>query len=639
MFDRASEAAARGDCATALPLFAQLAADARIRPGTLVAGAVAARRGICLFATGQIDESAAQLQAALPILKKAGPEFTVDLFEAEQPLGGIALRRWDHDGAVAHYKTALALSGAGIDRVATLVQLAKATAFDGGEAPLGYADEALRLEQTRPAPRKPTIATIHTVKGRILMNQGRNKEAWAELKQALALSGGLTRRVTLDEVAIRSDLAQAALLNGDKDAARLYLAYTGAGRIQESPFVSPVSMVPPARGPETGLTTDDGAVVEFSIGDDGDVSSAQTVYTRGDHTVAATFARAVYGWHWKPEQIAAIPAFYKNLVRVELRCTNGAERISGGILAPIQERFLGWAAPYLDGFDPGAAKIGDGLEKLAALADRAEREGRLPAAVAALATRSALMPGWQTELALLDEFDKALALAGQAKLPAEVVNAIVVFRARAASGLNPRARRRASAAGRIPDGDAALLVAARPELANDALAQDTLLLLSEGAHSRKADGAAILSRVADDGRLADHHPLRQVALLRLADLAAAEGRLDEAQGYFGRTGLTEQQCALIGVEPAMKSDGVSSADYPMEALRYGFGGWVSLEYDIDASGRTRGIRALIAYPPFIFAEAAEKVAQGVVYRSSYRPEGGVACSANRETVRFSTRQP
>jgi len=66
----------------------------------------------------------------------------------------------------------------------------------------------------------------------------------------------------------------------------------------------------------------------------------------------------------------------------------------------------------------------------------------------------------------------------------------------------------------------------------------------------------------------------------------------------------------------------------------GFEGWVKVEYDIDAAGHTANQRALIAYPPFVFVDAARNIARGVRYDPTYRPSGQLACSATSETVRF-----
>ena len=50
--------------------------------------------------------------------------------------------------------------------------------------------------------------------------------------------------------------------------------------------------------------------------------------------------------------------------------------------------------------------------------------------------------------------------------------------------------------------------------------------------------------------------------------------------------------------------------------------------------RLTAIRAVIAYPPFIFVDAATSAFGGARYEPSFRPSGGAACSANNEMIRF-----
>jgi outer membrane biosynthesis protein TonB len=72
----------------------------------------------------------------------------------------------------------------------------------------------------------------------------------------------------------------------------------------------------------------------------------------------------------------------------------------------------------------------------------------------------------------------------------------------------------------------------------------------------------------------------------------------------------------------------------MEAFRMGFEGWVHLEFDINADGKTANARPIASYPPLIFTDAAQGMVRDIRYDTSYRPDNGVACSANRETIRF-----
>ncbi|KAK0358782.1 hypothetical protein LTR94_033980, partial [Friedmanniomyces endolithicus] len=134
-------------------------------------------------------------------------------------------------------------------------------AFDGGTVPLDYANEALGVVQSIPKASKESLAIAYTTRGRIYLNQGRIKEATADFRKAVDLAGGMTlSKVSINDVAIRSDLAQAQLLAGKRDEARLTLAYTGAGRIEKSRFTPGRAMPVPECGQEFGLRPEDSAI-------------------------------------------------------------------------------------------------------------------------------------------------------------------------------------------------------------------------------------------------------------------------------------------------------------------------------------------------------------------------------------------
>nr|WP_275402939.1 energy transducer TonB [Sphingomonas corticis] len=72
----------------------------------------------------------------------------------------------------------------------------------------------------------------------------------------------------------------------------------------------------------------------------------------------------------------------------------------------------------------------------------------------------------------------------------------------------------------------------------------------------------------------------------------------------------------------------------MAAVQMGFEGWVRVEFDIAANGTTVVPRAIAAYPPFVFNDAAQGILRDARYTSSYRPSGNVACAANTQSVVF-----
>jgi hypothetical protein len=633
-FNTASAAWEKNDCATALPLFAALATDPHLKPGSLPASVIALRRGLCLIRTKHGDEGEAMVAAALPGVRAGGQGFDADVAMGEFRLGAQAMARWDHDTALAHLRASLALEhGAG--RLEALASIAQLTAFDGGREGLDAVDEALRILQSAgAAPDKAALADWHTLHARILLNQGDIKGGRAELKAALALSGGEKNHVNLTEALLRADVAQAAMLDHDKDEAYRFMALSGAGRIEKSPFAKARVMEPPSCGPDTGLTNEDSAVVEFGIGGDGLVAYAQPIYSAGNYAKVSAFARAVSTWAWAPQDAANIPDFFRAASRIELRCTNADGNGGGGAspMTPLRNRFIEWAqgvtGPYLP-----AQPLGDD-KPLAwptlVAAGQAAQDRKDDAAE--LAIRTLLAP---IDLRMPDmvraSIDRAMVLAQGAGQPPAARNAALVLLTAAALDAQERHKDDGSAS-------AALVALAHdPGVAGDALAQDTALLLAATRRARASDNvqtAEALQRVAGDARLGDRHPLRQFAQLRLANDAARKGDLAQAQDLFQATGLSTEQCALIGPKPAMTSDGAGASAFPTDALRWGFEGWVRTEFDIQADGHTVGARAVVSYPPFIFANAAQRILNGARYQSSFRPNGGAACSANNEMVKF-----
>lgn len=626
-FDAATEAKNMGDCRTALPMFEALAANPAVKPGTVPAAMIALRRGVCMVRLGDETAGEALIAQGLPVLQQAGGSLAEEAAGAELTLGDLAFTRWDHDAAVRHDKAALAmLTGDG--RIAALVALAKVTAFDGGPEPLAYADEALAIAQVMPKPDKAFLAALRSVRARTLLNQGQAKEGYAELRKALDLAGGLTLKISLSEAVMRSDLAQAALLVGDQEAARKYLAYTGAGRISEAEFSAAEWSELPQCGPETGLAPDDAAIVEFALGADGHVVGAQTVYSRTDFAKASAFARAVSQWNWRPETLAKIPGFYKAMSRIELRCSlSGGGR--AGVTGPIAERFVGWALARLAG--SGVGEDQDRKLRRRTLVALADQPGDAQRAIAAAGLLALNGPGLDSEVG--PRVDRALGQAAAAKIPAEQVSFLRIAHARFALEEQLRARKAygsdARAAWQTTFGD----LARAPDIAADPLAQDTSLMLAV-SRARLADAAPTLRQVANDARLAERHPLRQAAWLRLSDLAASQKDYDGARAAFEKTGLTEQQCAAIGAEPERKGGNNFDGFFPREAFGWGFEGWVKMEFDVEADGATARQRAVAAYPPFVFVDAAGKIAKAVRYQASYRPSNGTACSAKVELIKF-----
>lgn len=618
-FDQAKQHAIGAECAQAVPEFEAIETNPAFKNGSLPWAMIAVLKGQCLVSIGRASEGEQAIGRGLPRLRSGGAAFNIDVASALVSLGDAAMSRWDYAGGRGFYEQARAIPGA-TDPSLINIKLAQATAFDGGDAPVAFADAAYRAAQTAPGITNDKLAQLLTLRGRILLNQGRNQEAYADLKEALKLSGGLGLTVSLADIVMRGDLAVAARLTGDDMAARKYLAYAGAGRTGESPFSRAINMAVPVCGAETGLRREDFAVVDFAIGPDGRVISARTVYTRGSADVASRFAEAVSNWIWDSENLKNIPPFFLHATRVEVRCTDAGQQVPG-LMAPIEARFGNWALAQLD---------------IRAVADRTGLVTRLRAMdlpddavkrAAYLGVRATVEPmAYPAQAAMLEQ---ALAAAQIGVLPIEARNYLTIAHHLAAAKSKDRNKGENSAYFRD-----LLTVLKRPEIADDAIATATIRVLAASPYDKRSqldDTTDLLEQVASDTRLEDLHPLRQAANLRLADRAAQQKDYAKAQSYFHATGLTEEQCSLLGMTPAMRSAPIS---FPNEAYQYGFEGWVSMEFDIEADGRTSGVRPIIAYPPFVFAKAATEGLARARFESSFRPSGNQACSAQNRTIKF-----
>ena len=338
---------------------------------------------------------------------------------------------------------------------------------------------------------------------------------------------------------------------------------------------------------------------------------------------AAEFARAVAGWSWTADSVAKIPSLFRYTTRVELRCTRAAERPD--IVAPLATAAREWAA----GLDAsGAASEGSDaalLPRQRAALDKARAGGaaaeRLVAA-ASLANNTVLPDKERAGL-----WTEALAAARTAGAPPSVRAYLAIREAGAAFGYDKRRDYRAAMR--------ALL--AEPALAADPLVATTLrFLIAQTYHKSPppADAPALMDAVIAEPKLPGQHPLKVGALLDRANTLAAAGDLAGARAAFDRTGLTEEQCAFIEPSPVVRRGGGSSSDYPMAAVQMGFEGWVRVEFDIAANGTTVEQRAIAAYPPFVFNQAAQGILRDARFTSSYRPSNSLACAANTQAVIF-----
>lgn len=624
-FDSAAAKLAARDWAGALADLDALEADlaAPDRPGSANLALVRASRGEALQHLGRVADARATLAQAL---ESGGLEHPSLLGERDAARIRLArLEEFEHDHAAANrnFLTLAESTGDELTKIVALTGAARTEMFVDAAAALRHIDEALALTEAATGLGKEELSTVLGLKGRVLLNAGRFEEAQELLRRAVSLRGGLGTRVDQGDIALRSDMALALLRAGDTEEARRYLAYTGAGRTEEN-LQTPAEMSLPACGGVAGLRPEDVAVVQFAILSDGTVVGAQPILASRPGEMAYDFARAVNGWRWDAEAAEQIDPFFRVATRVEVRCTNSVKRPP--VTAEIDRALTGWME----------SKGIDLAERDSVVAPVEQLEAQLAAESGVHKRLEAMIElgrhpgvGHKKSRAYIGD---ALALIRTADAPPAAIVSVAVSDADLSVryGSNYRAWNARTAAALTP-------LLGDPIVANDPRLRATvrLILADRYAEARAGDAeVAALRGVTEDAGLSDRDPLKIGALVMLANIAANEGRLAEAQAAYQRTGLTAQQCALIDGGPVMRRTGASSSDFPREAMRWGFEGWTSVEFDIDAEGRTANRRIIAAYPPAVFAEASAGILDDARYRASYRPEGDLGCGGQTQRVVF-----
>jgi tetratricopeptide (TPR) repeat protein len=621
-FDAATALADKGDNAGALAAWQALEKRLPTKNRRSLA-IVRVRTGAALYKLDRMDDAVVAVRAGLADLPAADATLAAYRYDAYFQLGQIAESGLDYASAVEAYRTAESIGDTSVTRLAALRGLiASETFVDPERAATDLARaEAILATTATDAKSKAIFATLKSV---LMLNLGKYPDARLAAGNAVKLLGGLTSKTDLYDVAARSDYSIAALLEGRLDDARRYMAMTGAGRLPDGIFATGVQMKPPGCS-ESGLSPDDAAVIEFSIGDDGTVVSSMPIYAAGGGAAGLVFARAARSWSWTPDQVKKLPPFFRYRARVEMRCSTAFAR-------PSIEDYLG---SKLD-----AWLIGKGIawQPINAASD-------------ALA-----LPKQRAQLAASESAKGKDALALVPLLYAIMHNSVVgreetnllARRALAiadANGVTPIARVTLSRfiwstdqADRWKQG--AFLRTVAPALSdpafNDPEARSAIRLTLVDALGRKDEKKARqwLQEVGEERALAPNDPLRVGALIRLASLEEANGNAEAARVAFENSGLSARQCALVDSAPKQIRFGGSGDDFPKEALNWGFEGWVLTQFDVTADGLVQNERPIMAYPPFVFSKAGARVIGRSRFEKSYRPDGGLGCGSNTMRTGF-----
>ena len=578
------------------------------------------RKSRALLALGRRDEAMEQVKLGLADLPTGDPTLREDRMFGLLALGAIAQTALDYPAALKQYQLAYRLAETDGEKLSALFGLIKTqTYIDPPAAARAVADAEEIARKAKVAPDSP--AELRRLDAERLLNAGESKAAQVKAMEAVKLLGGLTSRTKLNDVSARSDVAIAALLSDQADLARQYLAMTGAGRMPQGTFASGVNVMPPDCGGEDNLKPGDVAVVEFSIADDGTVIESEPVYAAGGGRVALEFARAVRHWYWKPDDLKKIPAFYRYNMRIEMRCSTGFERPS--IFDYIDAALGRWLRDK--GVEPPPFEGGADAVVLARLREQlksAEAAGGPNALrLVPILMQIAWSPVAPREERQVDatRADTILAANGAAGLPR------VAARMQAALNLGAESDARKVAS----EVDKAL---ADPAYSGDAESRAALKLVAAyGWHGKIGPLRPWIEGAANEPGLPAGNPLHAAAWMQLASLEQRTGNIEAARAAFLRSGLEPSQCALIDQPPKRLSAG---GTFPLEAMQWGFEGWTRIQFDIDKDGKVHDERVVVAYPAFVFSQAAAKTIAGARYSKTFRPDGGVGCGGVMEGVRF-----
>jgi tetratricopeptide (TPR) repeat protein len=612
-FDAAAAALEAENWAEALRILEALEARVAQAGNARSLAVVRVRKAQALFRLSRLDEARSILLTSLPLLPARDASLNDDRFRGYVGLGRLAELRLDYREAAANYRQAQTIAVEPALKIVLYRGLVQSLMFYEAPAALAAADEGLRLlAQVAPDARE-LEGQFRTSRGRVLLNMGRIAEAREELELATRRLGGLGATVNVRDIIARSDLAIAALLAGDRDEARRYLALTGAGRMREAALPSGGSLPPAHCG--NGLNPSDVAVVEISIRDDGSVASASPVYasTQGDSAIA--FARAALDWSWRPEEVRPIDPIFRAAIRVEMRCTLAGESILEASPAEIDE-IARWAESQRLGFD----------RRLVLSRTRQDMEADLAAAEARSGAGSAQLIQPLLRLGGRDDIgaDRRRAYLRRALQLAIGAHAPPAYTAQVALWLG--------GVGEDTSASDYMAVLREPGIAADPYVAAVLHLAAAYRHYREGrsdEAAALLERARAIPGLGAGHPVMR----RLADLMiAVETARDNGAAAASLYRSLPAGSYSCGTAPRVRSGTGWETDFPDQALAWGFEGWTEGEAQIRADGTPVTVRTTLAYPPFVFTRASDNIVGRMRFEKAFEPETGPCATIAQRIV-------
>jgi hypothetical protein len=621
IYDQAQAAFDAGDWATAIAGFTQVAGPASNLAPSHAQAIMHARLAQAYTMTD--NNSAARASAELATRALTDPADATDAALAWSTLGGVYLFDLDMNAAIAAYQHVIASAAVGValKNNASVGTAIAAMVTDPPRA-ANALDTVLNDSKYIAALAPMARAQIEDLRGRAELNRGQPQLAMHWFDAAIAHSGGVTgTMVNLVQIGIRGDTAIAYYLLGRQDQLHNFLAHTGAGHLDNSDWIRHAHFDVPVCTADT-MRPEDTAVVQFSLDAEGNVIRAEPIYASRPGATGVAFARAIGTWHSNPQDIEKLRPFWRNNIRVQIRCLNRPP------VADISEQVGRSADPWLDQIN--AAHFRN--EGLLGKATFQVNAGDVTGIAAMLKQTRELASEGKSDPVLDAQLDAALAAYSA---PADVRALVLWFRSFPPK--DSTVSRRKFAEGQADR----LLALITPFVAAWPNSYGASWLQLEYAIAREKGGQFEMARPALEAVLAASATavprddvLRTVAALHLAMLDRQAGDAAGAAAHIAASGLTSEQCALVDVEPVMTKAAVSGSDFPLEALEWGFDGYVRYAFDIDPDGLVRNSRTVLAYPPFLFNTAAEKASQRFRYLAPTIGGTTVGCSEKLDSIRF-----
>jgi len=621
IYNDAQSAYDAGDWQAAITGFNQVLAGAKSTSRST--GVIRGRLARALLRRGRIDEAQATAAQALVEIRQGETGPDADLAEAYLTLGDVLRFKLDLDPAVGAYRQARALATG--PTAASLILSADigtilANMVTHPDLAAQTAAALIADQKAFDALPSPDRALILTLRARAELNRGDLDKALDYTVKALALSGDVhSTRVNLNQVTVRSDAGLISAIRHDETGMHEYFAYSGAGHLPSEDWLSGASTELPICNAE--VTPEDTAVIEFSISEDGRTVGAAPVYASRPGQMGVIFARAVRTWRWRTEGVAKLDPFWRASIRMQLRCLTTPRAIE------LDEPFAVATRAWLRA-NGVRVSLGDASAAVGAAPVKAGGDlGRVSGLVAKVFSPNTGAGARIEAAAALDE------LLDKAGAPPEVRAFIII----ASLGPNERSLNHAAAAGR-----ARALGAAAPRF--DVIpggARSAAWLRTEQAIALEYSGdfpaarppleAVVALPIAS---LASEDPIRRVAILHLSLIDRFTGHEEAARARLTSAGMTGAQCSLLDVRPVPRKAGISSENFPEEALRWGFEGWLKEAFDIGPDGAVTDVRTVMAYPPFVFGPATEATLKHFRYMPPTLGDKVLGCAGETLSVHY-----